>query len=272
MAKPLSIEDSLQWTQQFAMREWRLLLPVALAFLALPQLALNLLLPARISAAIAAMTAQTIMPLLAATPWLAPVGILIELVALLGALIIVALALVPRISVREAIGLALQRLLVFLMAVILVIVGEVAVATFAMILFQLARLSMSAQQSLLIGLLFGISLVVSIRLIVLGPVVIASRAGPVAAIKLAWTLGAGAFWRLFAAVLVFMVGGSVVVLASSFALGSVFVLLSSALGVPALGPILSIVYLRVVLALFWTGFHVLAVALYRQLGGSIRGT
>lgn len=271
MAKPLSIEASLQWTQQFVAREWRLLLPLALAFIALPQIAFSLLLPPKIAAALATMTPQTIMPLLATQAWLAPVAILIQLFAFWGGLAIVALALIPRISVGEAIMLALRRFPIFLGAAILVILGELLMATLAAVILQIARLSLVAQQSILVGVIFAISIVIWIRLIGMPAVVVASRAGPLASIRLAWHLSAGAFWRILGAALIYSIGGAVILLASTFALGSIFVLLGNAIGSPDLGVLLSTIYVYLARSLFWAGFYVLSVALYRQLGGSIRG-
>ena len=268
--KSLSIEDAFQWSQRFAVREWRLLLPVAFAFLALPALALALLMPPRIAAV--PITPQTIMPMVQSVPWLVPASIVVELLALVGGLAIVALALVPRVSVREALSLAFQRLLVFVAALVLVLLGELFAATLLALLFTLARLSVMIQQSMLVGVLLGISLFLSVRLVVLGPVVIASRAGPIAALRLAWELTAGAFWRLLGVLVIYAVGGMIVVLASAFAFGAILVLGGRAIGAPDLGAVLSTVYLRVALAIFWMGFHVLGVAVYRQLGGTIRGT
>jgi hypothetical protein len=272
LVKPLSIEDSLQWTQRFVAREWKLLLPVAFAFLALPQLALDLLLPARIEAQFATITPATVGPLLTSAPWLAPVAALVQLIAFFGGLAIVALALVPRVSVGEALLLALRRFLIFVAALILVVLAVSLAASFVEIIFRLARLSLPSVRGVLVGILFGIGLVASVRLIALAPVVVASRAGPIAAIQLAWELTAGAFWRLAGAMLVYAIGGTVVVFASAFAFGAIFVLSGRALGVPDLGAALSTIDLRLARAVFWTGFHVLVVALYRQLGGAIRGT
>jgi len=267
--KSLSIEEALQWTQRFAAREWKLLLPVAFAFLALPPMTLRLLLPAQIANA---MTPQTLAPLLTSVPWLMPAELIVALITLVGGLAIVALALVPRISVREALGLAFQRLLVCVAALILLALFVVIVATIAAIPIQLARLAVPVQQAVLVCVMLGLSFFLSIRLIALGPVVIASRAGPIASIRLAWELTSGAFWRLLGAALVYGIGGTVVVAASAFALGAIFVLGARAAGVPELGPALYTIYLQLITAVFWTGFHVLVVALYRQLGGSIRGT
>jgi hypothetical protein len=267
--KSLSIEDALQWTQRFVAREWKLLLPVAFAFLALPPITLRLLLPAQIANAT---TPQMLARLLASVPWLLSVELLVALITLVGGLAIVALALVPRISVREALGLAFQRFLVSVAALMLVALFAVIVVTIAAIPLQVARLAVPLQEAVLIGVMLGLGFFLSIRLIALGPVVLASRAGPIASIRLAWELTSGAFWRLLGAVLVYGIGGTVVVAASAFALGTLFVLGAKACGVPDLGPVLYAIYLQLITALFWTGFHILVVALYRQLGGSIRGT
>jgi hypothetical protein len=267
--KSLSIEDALQWTQRFVAREWKLLLPVAFAFLALPPMTLRLLLPPQIANA---MTPQALAPLLASVPWLLPAELFVALITLVGGLAIVALALVPRISVREALGLAFQRLLVCVAALILLALSVVIVATIAAIPLQFSKLALEPQQAILICIIIGLGLFLSIRLIVLGPVVIASRAGPIASIRLAWELTSGAFWRLLGAALVYGVGGTVVVAASAFALGTIFALGAKAVGAPDLGPLFYTIYLQLITAIFWTGFHVMIVALYRQLGGAIRGT
>jgi hypothetical protein len=124
---------------------------------------------------------------------------------------------------------------------------------------------------LLLGIILGVVAVLWMRLIVLAAVIVASRAGPIAAIRLAWDLTAGAFWRILACMLIYAIGAQVVVLASTFAIGTLLVIACSAAGIPALGTALSVVYVALINAVFWAGFHTLAVAIYRQLGGSIRG-
>ena len=269
--KSLSIEDVFQWTQRFVAREWKLLLPVAFAFMAVPQLAFNLLLPAAISDSFAKGDPQLVMQLLAKAPWVIPSAVGVQVMALAGALCIAALALVPRISVREAIALGLKRLFVLVVAMLLLSLAVALSVILISALLQMLRLNPSGQKTLLVGVIFGVSLVIWMRLITLAAVIVISRAGPIAAIRLAWELSAGAFWRILACILVYTVGAQVVVLASTFALGAVFVLTCSAMGAPALGPVLSVTHASLAGAAFWAGFHVLAASLYRQLGGSIRG-
>ncbi|MBW8743267.1 MAG: hypothetical protein JF628_02765 [Sphingomonas sp.] len=271
LVKSLSIEDAFQWTQRLVAREWKLLLPVAFAFMAVPQLAFNLLMPAAIADSFAKGDPQLIMQLLEKAPWVMPSAIGVQVIALAGALSIAALALVPRISVREAIGLGLQRLFVLVVAMLLLFVAVVVLAFLVAALLQVLRLNSAGQKVILAGVIIGSTFVIWMRLITLAAVVAMSRAGPVASIRLAWELSAGAFWRILGCVLIYSIGAQVVVLASTFALGAIFVLTCSAIGAPSLGPVLSITYATLASAAFWAGFHVLAAGFYRQLGGSIRG-
>jgi len=271
LVKSLSIEDTFQWTQRFVAREWKLLLPVAFAFLAVPQLAFNLLIPTAITDSFSKGDPQLVMQLLEKTPWVMPAAIGVQVIALAGGLCIAALALVPRISVREAIGLGLQRLFVLVAAMLLLFLAVVLSVVLISALMQVLRLNPAGQKLLLVGIIFGISLVIWMRLITLAAVIAMSRAGPVAAIRLAWELSTGAFWRILGCILIYSIGAQVVVLASTFALGAIFVLTCSAIGTPTLGPVLSLTYASLASAAFWAGFHVLAASLYRQLGGSIRG-
>jgi len=271
LVKSLSIEEAFQWTQRLVAREWKLLLPVAFAFLAVPQLAFNLLMPVAITESFGKGDPQLVMQLLEKAPWVMPSAIAVQVIALAGALAIAALALVPRISVREAIGLGLQRLVVLVGAMLLLFVAMALSVFLIAALLQLLRLNPAGQKLLLVGVIFGIAFGVWIRLVMLAAIIVVSRAGPVAAIRLAWELSAGAFWRILASVLIYTIGAQVVVLASTFALGAIFILICSAIGAPALGPVLSITYASLASAAFWAGFHVLAASFYRQLGGPIRG-
>jgi hypothetical protein len=269
--KPLSIEESFLWAQRFAAREWRLLLPVAFAFLAVPPLVSDMIIPPTAWAPLTSAPMGDLAPLYAAMHWLLPLFLVITLFASAGGLAITALALVPRISVREAIALALQRVLVLIAALLLVAVAELVVTTLAGVLFTLIRPDPVAVQSLLVGVLLGVSLVITVRLMTLMPVVASARTGPIAAIMTSWELTRGAFWRIFAAVVGYAVGGMIVVFASATAAGAVLLIVGRLAGSAELGTVLAAVFLRATLALFWTGFHLLVVALYRQLGGTIRG-
>jgi len=269
--KSVSIEDAFQSAQSFVAREWRLLLPLALALLAVPQLAFNLLAPAELAQAMTKGDSQLVMTIFEKNPWVSPAAIVVELITLAGVLAITALALVPRISVREAISLGFRRLFVLVLILLLLTIVALVLFVVPAAALQAFRIIPSGQPLLLLMVVAALLLVLWIRLIALPAVIVASRAGPIASIRLAWELSAGAFWPLLGCILIYGIGAEVVVIASTFAFGTIAVLLCKALGVAMLGPVLAILFATIASALFWAGFHVLAVALYRQLGGSIRG-
>jgi hypothetical protein len=269
--KSVSIEDAFQSAQSFVAREWRLLIPLAFALLAVPQLAFNLLAPMELAPAMAKGDAQLVMAIFQKAPWLSPAAIVIQLITLAGLLAVTALALVPRISVSEAISLGFRRLFVLVAALLLLSLAMLVLVTLIATALELVHLLAGGQMLLLAVVAVIVMLALWIRLIALPAVIVASRAGPIASIRLAWDLSAGAFWPLLGCTLIYAIGGQVVVLASTFVLGAVLVLLCKAAGAAALGPVLAIVVASLANALFWAGFNVLAVAFYRELGGSIRG-
>lgn len=262
--KQVSVEQAFQWAQRFAAREWRLMLPVALALIAFPSLFGGLLAPQGMQVPLADLQAGR-----ATVP---PLGLLLAFVVLLlnsiGQLTLVAMALVPRISVREALALALWRLGTLISAGLimacLVLLGALAVG----ILLTLSGIDIRAQQGLLLGVIMGCSLFLFIRLSVLGPLIVDHAIGPVAALRRAWTLTRGTFWRMLAAIGIYSVGATVVVFAFSYAFGTVIALTAKLAGQPEVGIALAELVTSVVRALAAIGLQLLLVALYRQLAGS----
>lgn len=271
--KQVSIEDAYLWAQRFIAREWRLILPVAFALMALPPLMLDLLMPQSVPMILAAATqsnnpAQAIGVL----RWLVPVFIVIFLIASIGGLAITALALLPGTSVREALVLALRRLGVLVASLLLVAVGELLVVILVSALAAFGGLSQLGLQSLLLGVMMGIALFAGVRLIPLVPMIVRRRIGPISAIRESWMMTSGAFWRVLGAVLVYLIGAIVVMIALSNGVGAMLLLLGKAVGAPELGKALNAVFGRGLAALIGVGLHLLAAAIYRQLDGSMRGT
>lgn len=270
--KPLSVENAFLWAQRFIVREWRLVLPVAFAFLALPPLTLDLLMPQSVPLILAAAT-QTNNPALAmgVMRWLLPLVLAIFLIGAGGGLAITALALVPEISVREALTLALRRVGVLISSLLLIVVGELAVVTAIGVVAGFARLTPVGLQSLLLGATAGVALFVAIRLVPLVPLIVRRRIGPISAIRESWLMTAGAFWRVFGAVGVYLIGSLVVIVALSAGIGAILLLFGKAVGAPELGVALNAVFGRGLAALVGLGFHLLAAAIFRQLDQSSSG-
>ena len=263
--KRVSVEESFLWARQLAAREWHLIVPVALAFLAVPPLAFDLLLPKSVVAAISAGPTGNMAPAMAAMGWLLPVFLAILLIGLIGGLAVTALALIPGISVREAIGLAFRRLGGMVGAMLLVSAGLLLAATLFAIVGGIARVDPVSLQGMLLGLILGLGLFVSTRLVTLAPLIVERGVGPVTAIRMSWALSRDSFWRLFGALLVYLVGAGLALVAISLAVSAVLLVAGRAVGMPDAGPILSTVVIRAGAALVSAGLHILIVALYRQL-------
>jgi hypothetical protein len=273
LVKRLSIEEAFSWTQGFVAREWRLLLPVALAFLALPPLVMDLLVPQPVWDALAhAVQIQNPQAAEGALRVVLPVFGVVLVIATFGGLTLTAMALIPAISVREALSLALRRVLVMIGALILVMAAQFVLAMVLTVIFALARLVGPGAQSLLVGIVMGVSLFVTIRLIALAPMIVTRRVGALSAIRESWHLSQDAFWRILAAVLIYAIGALVVMAALDFAAGVIITLIAKAVGAADLGRVLTAVFQRGIGSLLALGLYLLIAAIFRQLNDApIRG-
>jgi hypothetical protein len=271
--KRVSVEQAYLWAQQFVAREWRLLLPVTLMFLALPPLLVDLLVPASAQAPMVPLAdlqsgkAQLQIPL---TAWLT--GLAVVLVSCVGQLALVALALVARISVREAIGVGFARLAILVVTAIITVCIVMFIAMLAVILLALVPLPAATQQGLILFLIIGLMLFSAIRLMPIGPLIVERPIGPIAAIRRAWDLTSGVFWRLTGALAVYMFGAFIAVAASTSAIGAILTLGARAVGQPEVGIALSQVFFRVCVAVASAGIQIVIVSLYRQLVAVRSGT
>lgn len=261
----VSVEEAFAWTQRFAAREWRLVLPVALAFVALPQLVLDVAVPAHAWQALQGEAARDPTAAMRASGWLMPLSLIVLVCGAAGGLAITALALVPRISVAEAIGLAFRRLGVFIAALLLVLLGMLVLATVVALAVGTARIDAMSLQALLLGVILGMMLYLSARLLPLAPVIVERRVGPVAALRLSWELTQGALWRVLGALALYFLGGGIVLLALGTATSAALFVLAGALGSAQTGVVVTAVVLRSVAAVVSAGLHLLVVGLYRQL-------
>ncbi|MEC3912106.1 hypothetical protein U5A82_17000 [Sphingobium sp. CR2-8] len=194
----MSIGKAWEEAVVFVAREATLLFPVALLFVALPGLILQEMTPPELQAWFAAPKPDTIP---AMPPGFALAMLLTIILIWFGSLALFALALRPGISVGEALRMSFARLPV-LIGTALVVVGLVAgiftVAVLVGVVFSLASKQLAAAIGLLLGFAaVGAVFFASIRLVLLNPVVIDSRAGVMDSLRRAWALTRGHFWRLF---------------------------------------------------------------------------
>lgn len=266
----VSVEQSFLWAQRFARAEWRLLVPVAFAFLALPLLLFELLAPQWMTVAVTPPPPGASAADLAARLSALPIALIILVLSFLGSLALTALALLPGLSVGEALVLAARRVGIAIAAAFLIMLALVGLVIVGSLVLTLAGLGLPVQQGLLLGLLAGVGLVLWVRLMPLLPVIAERGIGPIAAMRLSWNLTHGNFWRVLGTVALYLVGCTIVLLAIRTALGAVLLLLTRAIGAPDLGAVLLAILVRAVSALFSMGMALLIVAFYRQLSTPLR--
>lgn len=222
MAKP-AITDAVTSAAAFLRAEWPLVLPVALALMALPQAALQLALPAEV---MAALTLQKQL-----SPWLLW-SIPVMLCNLVGAIAISALAIVPRLSVGEALVRGLQRLGSLVAATILVSIAFGVLSTFVLLVVGVPLTAMGIGEPGLRLIAFAVTIVMlavaGIRLFLfLAPGVAADHVSPMAAIRGGWQATRGMFWPLLALCVMIAIVWLVVILAVQTAVGSLLLLLGT---------------------------------------------
>jgi hypothetical protein len=267
-----SIERSFLIAQRIAAREWRLLVPVMLAFMVLPPVASDLLLPASVRLELtAAMQTGNPAPVMAAAAWLLPLSVVLFLSGMLGGLAITALALIPNLSVREAITLGIRRLPVLVGVLALLAVAVTGAAFLITFLLIMARLAIPAVQSLLLGIMVGFIVVAAVRLSVLNPLIVTRRLSPVGVLRESWSLTRGLFWRLFATLAIYVLGSLVVMIALGSAVGTVLILIGTATGAVELMTALNALFSRLLAGVIGLGLHLIGAAFFVQLRESSRG-
>lgn len=174
--------------------------------------------------------------------------ILVSLVAIVGQLAIIRLAIGPSISVGEAIAHGVRRMPIYLLAAILLLIGLIvlSIPLVAVLMAAGVELEGSAvlQSSLALVLMLLYLCVIfflAVRLVLISPVASEEPVGPIGILKRSWELTAGNWWRLFGFLLLFLIGAVILMAAVNMAFGAVAVVL--------LGPIESMSASALVMAL-----------------------
>jgi len=255
----ISIEQGLRALQGFILAEWRLALPVALAFLALPPFVLGLIVAPMMRAVPATFEGMRALGL-AMPGWVMPLMLLGGLVTIIGAMALQALVLLPRISVGEAILTALKRLPAWLGALVIVF-GALFVL---LIVLGLLLGAMAGGASLLVIVTFFGMVLAGLCVVLVMPIVIDRQFGPIAALRAALAFYGRQLPRLVSGLILFLAGAWVVAMAIQVALGSVLLLLARLSGQIELGQTLVALLGALVSSLEWGAFYLLVACFYRQ--------
>lgn len=204
--------------------------------------------------------------------WMLPGFLLVTI----GYLAISAVALLPNISVREALGVAMARLpSAILLSIMLVGAMFLLLLIATMIVGVIgAGLGWTMQRAAVASLIMALIpfFWVAMRLVPLWPLLVDRRPGPMEAIGRSFALTSGHAGRLVGILLlagaIYLLGTGVAQLAG----GSVFLLLGRAMGRPDLGHTLNVILVAAVGAMLATVWSVFVALLYRRLAASSNGT
>jgi hypothetical protein len=258
----LSISRAWDETKEILARDGKLFVPVAGALVFLPQVLVGLL----SGDGTEGRTLWGILTFLAA------------LIALVGQLAIVRLALSSGLSVGDAIRHGFSRALPFLLAVLLMVIAIGLVGILVALLLSLAGIvaidpatgDAGPRDVAIVGLILLIPLIyLAVRLLPLVAVASSEPVGPIALLKRSWALTRGHFGRLRGFILVFLIAAIVLLAAVGIVVGLVVGLLfgdPTPLSVAAL--VLAIV-VGIAQTTVTVVYIVMIARIYSQLAGEV---
>jgi len=196
------------------------------------------------------------------------------LIALIGQLALVRLALKPSITVAGAIAHGARRMPIYLLTAFIVGLGLVVLAIPLLIAAMLsgikldqAATAMTPAMAVLVVIFVIVALFLGVRMLMGTPVASAEPAGPIGIITRSWHLTNGKFWKLLGFLVIILIGAGVVLMAIGAIVGSVATF--------ALGPLEPMSTSALVLSLceglfnaaFTAVFAVMLARIYVQLSG-----
>lgn len=257
----LSISAAWDETKAILSHDGGLLMTVAVALIALPQLISGLLNPGGMSASTAG--------------WLDLVAFVASVVTLAGQLALIRLAIGPSITVGSAIAHGLKRMPIYFVSILLLVLGLFILAI--PVVFVLGALGVPLNSRpipvsgpvIVASLLFiAVLLFFGVRLLMSSAVASAEDAGPIRILTRSWGLTRGHWWPLFGFLTIFIVGALVLLIAVGAAVGAVVALLLGAPQPMSAAALLIGLVQAFVSAAVTTLFAVMLARIYLQLSGS----
>lgn len=259
----LSISKAWEESRGLLASDGRLFSIVALALIGVPTMISGLIEP------------ETATATTREGPGLIDVVVLIfALIALVGQLSLVRLALKPSVTVGGAIAHGARRMPVYFVTALIIglgllvlIIPIVAVGMASGVEIDRTMSNFTSTMWLMLLVVCAIMVFVGVRLMMGTPVATAEQAGPVEIIKRSWALTHGVWWKLFGFMVMLLVGAIIVLIAVGAIVGSIVTV--------ALGPIEPMSTSALVVgavqglfnAAFTTVFAVMLARIYVQLSG-----
>lgn len=203
----LSISTAWDETKALLASDGRLMMTVALALIALPSAISTLVNPSSAAEGSGSLTGALVV-------------LVMSLIAMVGQLAVIRLAIGPSVSVGGAISHAAGRALPYLAAVILLVVALVILAL--PLIAVLVAMGVSVEETnqaipggawIVILLYFALLIFVAVRMLMSSPVASAEAVGPIQILKRSWALTRGHTAKLLGFLLMFIIGLIVVMIA-----------------------------------------------------------
>ena len=203
--------------------------------------------------------------------------LLSSLLALIGQLAIIRLAVTPAVSVGEAIGHGARRMPIYLVAAILLTILFIVI----LIPFGIAAYAAgvpfdrSSEQAFLqspvamvLSLLYMALLIfIAIRMLMSSPVASEEDAGPIQILRRSWELTRGHWWRLFGFIVMFVIGALILIAAVNWAVTAFAVILFGAIAPMSLSALLVGLFDSIVNGGVTVFLAVMLARIYLQLTG-----
>ena len=195
------------------------------------------------------------------------VAVIVVLIALVGQLAVIRLAIGSRSTVGEAIGHAARRAPAYFAATLIWILPFVLVG--AVLIGMIARNPSEAPPSAILALLLlaCVMLFFAIRMLMTSAVASAEPAGPLAILRRSWELTSGHWWRLFGFFLIFLIGAIVAVVAVSAVSGVIAQLVFGGIDRLTVGGLFVALVTQIVSAAVSILLMVMIARIYVQLAG-----
>ena len=252
MAK-LSLSKAWDETREVIARDGKLIAVVALAMFFLPSVVVGVMKPA-----------ANPFP---ATIEEAVIAIVVGVIALIGQLAIIRMALGARMTVGEALGHGARRVPAYLVAG-LIWAGPLIIAAYLIgtEVWRAPETATGGQLTAALVVMLAL-LIIGIRMMMTSSVASAENVGPLEIVKRSWRLTSGHWWKLFGLFCIFLL----LMLVIMTAVGAVIGILSTVLFDPiepmTVGALFVAFFTQLVSAVLTTGLLVMLARVYAQLSG-----